>query len=463
MVTVKAEVDKQEQSLAKINIEIPSEQATQEYNKACRRISQRINVPGFRRGKAPRGVIEKQVGIERIKQEALDRLLPPAFADVISEHQLDIVAPPQIEQFNFDLKEGITVTAQVELRPECTLPDLTHLKIEVPSFKPNEDAEEKELQALIERMTTLETVIDRPANGTDIVNIDFEGSVEGEAIKGGSAKNYRLDLGSNTFIEGFSEQLIDHKIAEEFTIQVTFPKEYHDKTLAGKDAEFKVKINEIKEKIVPELDDELAKKMGPYENVEALKDQVRKQIEEGIERENVFRKQKYLIEEVVKQAEVNLPDSMINREAKLLMDEVKGRLQGQGHSWEQFVELQGQENVWNNLLVEAGQRIKTSLVFGAIAKKENLTVTEDEFAEQVKELGKMANADEKTVMRQLANNPGAAQSMNDQILSQKIVQLLSEKSEFTFVEEKEDSSDKGKEEMAVASVLEGEEFEVLEE
>ncbi len=468
MVTVKSQIDKQEDNLAKIALEIPSEQATQEYNKACRRISQRINVPGFRRGKAPRGVIEKQVGVDRIKQEALDRLLPPAFADVISEHQLDIVAPPQIEQFNFDLKEGITVKAQVELRPECKLPDLTKLKVEVPSFENSEDAEEKELQALVERMTSLDTVIDRPTNGTDIVNIDFDGSVDGEPIKGGAAKNYRLDLGNNTFIEGFSEQLVDHKIGDDFTIKVTFPAEYHDKDLAGKEAEFKVKINEIKEKIVPELTDDLAKKMGPYEDMAGLKADVKKRLEEGIERENTFRKQKHLIEEVVKQAEVNVPDSMVNREAKLLMDEVKGRLQGQGHSWEQFVELQGQENVWNNLLEEARQRIKTSLVFGSIAKQENINVNEEEFSNQVKELVMMSNTDEKTVMRQLANNPGAAQSMNDQILSQKIVDHLSEKTEFTFVKE-EKTEDKATEEKpeissatAVTQALEGEEFEVLE-
>ncbi len=474
MVTVKAEIEKQEQNLAKINIEIPSEQASQEYNKACRRISQRINVPGFRKGKAPRGVVEKQVGVDRIKQEALDRLLPPAFADVISEHQLDIVAPPQIEEFNFDLKEGISVKAQVELRPECKLPDLTGLKVEVPSYKVPEDAEQKELDALVERMTSLETVIDRETNGTDIVNIDFEGTVAGEAIKGGSAKNYRLDLGSNTFIEGFSEQLVGKKISDDFEIKVTFPAEYHDKDLAGKEAEFKVTINEIKEKVVPELTDELAKKMGDYEDIAQLKEDIKKRLEEGVERENTFRKQKHLIEEVVKQAEVEVPDSMVNREAKLLMDEVKGRLQGQGHSWEQFVELQGQENVWNNLLEEGRQRIKTSLVFGSIAKQEGVSVTEDEFSAQVSELAMMSNVDEKTVMRQLANNTGAAQSMNDQILSQKIVDLLSEKTEFTFVEEKveeEKTEDKQAETKAgeaktgnvTAPTLEGEEFEVLEE
>ncbi len=471
--TVKAEVEKQDKFLALINLEIPADQATQEYNKACRRLGQRVNIPGFRRGKAPRGVVEKAVGIERIKQEALDRLLPPAFADVISEHQLDIVAPPQIEQFNFDLNQGVTVKAQVELRPETELPDFSRLKVKVPRFEIPEDAEEKELQNLVERMTTLETVIDRPTKETDIVNIDFSGTMGGNPIRGGSARNYRLDLANNNFIEGFADQLVGHKIGEDFSISVTFPQDYHDKELAGKEAEFKVKINEIKEKIVPELTDDLAAKIGPYDSVDQLKKEVGKLLKENEDRENEFRKQKALIEAIVQEADVEIPDNMVNREAKLLMEEVKQRLRSQGHSWEQFLDSQGHETMWENLRQEARQRIKTSLVFGAIARQEGITVTEDEFSNQVRELAAMTNQDEKQVMRQLANNVSAAQSMNDQILSQKIVDYLSERADFEFVTEEEAKKTEkprkaevpasGPELAAVAQSLEGEEFEVIEE
>jgi trigger factor len=468
---MKVEVLKEEQNLAKINLEIPAEQANQEYNKAWKRLGQRLNIPGFRRGKAPRSIVEKNVGVERIKQEAMDRLFPHLFADAISEHQLDIVAPPQIENLKFDLGEGITVKAVVELRPEAKLPDLTAIKVDVPEYKLPEDAEAKELQAIVERLTTLEPVVDRASEKTDIVNIDFNGSVNGEAIKGGSAKNYRLDLMENNFIEGFADQLVGHKIAEEFTINVTFPQGYHDAALAGKPAEFKVKINDISKKVVPELTDEVAKKVGPFETVEQMKEEVRNLLKQSEDQENTYRKQKAVVDFLLENANVEIPDSMVGREAKLLMDEVQQRLKSQGLSWEKFLDSEGHESTWENLREEARKRIKTSLIFGAIAKQESMQVNESEFSSMVSQMAAMRGMDEKQVMRQLGNNFAAAQAMSDQILSQKIVDYLVERAEFNFVPEEQveqkqaaeaaAKTDKAPEGAAVAAAIEGEEFDVL--
>jgi trigger factor len=470
---MKVEVEKQEeQHLAKISLEIPAEQAGQEYNKAWKRLGQRLNIPGFRRGKAPRSIVEKTVGVERIKQEAMDRLFPHLFADAISEHQLDIVAPPQIEALKFDLAEGIAVQAVVELRPDAKLPDLSNMTVDVPEFKLPEDAEQKELSAIIERLTTLEPVIDRASEKTDIVNIDFTGSVNGEPIKGGTAKNYRLDLSDNNFIEGFADQLVGHRIGEEFTINVTFPENYHDSTLAGKPAEFKVKINDISRKAVPELTDEVAKKVGPFESVEQLKEEVRRLLQQSEEQENTFRKQKAVVDYVLQHAEVEIPDAMVNREAKLLMEEVQQRLRSQGMSWEKFLDAEGHESTWDNLREEARKRIKTSLIFGAIAKQEGMAVNEDEFSGMVQELSAMRGVDEKQIMRQLGNNFAAAQALSDQILSQKIVDFLCERSKFNFVPEeaasaKQEKPEGGKqaasEPVSVAAAIEGEEFDVLED
>ncbi len=468
---MKVEVLKEEaQHLAKINLEIPAEQANQEYNKAWKRLGQRLNIPGFRRGKAPRSIVEKTVGIERIKQEAMDRLFPHLFADAISEHQLDIVAPPQIENLKFDLGEGIAVKATVELRPEAKLPDLTKVKADVPEYKLPADAEEKEIQAIVERLTTLESVVDRPSEKTDIVNIDFNGAVNGEAIKGGSAKNYRLDLADNNFIEGFADQLVGHKIGEEFAINVTFPQNYHDTTLAGKPAEFKVKINDISKKVVPDLTDEVAKKVGPFETVDQLKEEVRNLLKQSEEQENTYRKQKAVVDFLLENATVELPDAMVNREAKLLMDEVQQRLKSQGLSWEKFLDSEGHDSTWNNLREEARKRIKTSLIFGAIAKQEGMQVNEGEFSTMVTQMAAMRGVDEKQVMRQLGNNFAAAQALSDQILSQKIVDFLVERAEFNYVPEEEAekkaASDASKKEKAadataVAVAIEGEEFDVL--
>jgi trigger factor len=470
---MKVEVEKQEeQHLAKINLEIPPDQANQEYNKAWKRLGQRLNIPGFRRGKAPRNIVEKTVGVDRIKQEAMDRLFPHLFADAISEHQLDIVAPPQIESLKFDLGDGIAVQATVELRPEAKLPSLEGITVDVPEFKLPPDAEEKELQAIVERLTTLESVVDRSAEKTDIVNIDFTGMVNNEPIKGGAARNYRLDLTDNNFIEGFADQIIGHRIGEEFAINVTFPEGYHDAALAGKPAEFKIKLNDISRKVVPELTDEVAKKVGSFETVEQLKEEVRRLLKESEDQENTFRKQKAVVDHLLQQANVEIPDPMVNREAKLLMDEVQQRLKSQGMSWEKFLDSEGHESTWENLRQEARKRIKTSLVFGAIAKQESLQVNEEEFSGMVGELAAMRGMDEKQVMRQLGNNFAAAQALSDQILSQKIVDFLCERAQFNYVPEeqaaKQEAAQGAKKEPAsepttVAAAIEGEEFDVLED
>lgn len=463
---MKVEVEKQDTLSAKINLEIPSEQATQEYNKAWRRLGQRLNIPGFRRGKAPRGIVEKTVGVERIKQEALDRLLPHVFADAISEHQLDIVAPPQIESFKFELNDGIRIQASVELRPEVKLADFSGLTVDVPEYKHPEDAEEREIKTIVERLSTLEPVIDRPTQKDDIVSIDFTGYAAGELIRGGSAKNYKLDLGNNNFIEGFAEQLVGHKLSEEFSINVTFPENYHDNTLAGKPAEFKIKINEISNKVTPELNDELAKKVGPYESLAQLKEDIQKMLADAAEQENTFRKQKAVVDAVVEKSDVAIPESMVSRELRILVEDIKQRIKGQGLSWEKFLESQGVDATMNNLREEAVKRIKTSLVFGALAKQEDMRVSEDEFGEQVRELAGMRGVDEKNIMRHLGNNFEAAQALSDQLLSQKIVTFLSDKANFNFVPEaqaedkKDESGDKA--ENAVATAIEGEKFDVVE-
>lgn len=462
---MKIDIEKADQSTAHINLEIDAEHASMEYNKACKRLGQRLNIPGFRRGKAPRQVVEKAVGIDRIKQEVLDRVLPHAFADAISEHQLDLVAPPQIETCNFEVGQPLTVKATLELRPEVTVPDLNNIKVNVPLFEAPSEQFDNEIRTIRERMTTLETIIDRPAEAGDIVNIDFTGAVHGELIRGGSAKNYQLDLANNNFIEGFADQVPGHRIGEEFVIHVQFPSDYHDQSLAGKPADFTIKVNEIKKKVVPELDDELARKCGPYENLQQLEDEVRKFIDKNVENENNFRKQKAVIDKVVDEAKMDVPDAMINREARILLEEIQRGFKAQGMNWEQFVDSQGHEKIWENLRQEALRRIQTSLTFSAIAKQEGIAVAQEEFQKEVTNLAKDRSLDEKQAMKQLANNPEAAQALADEILSQKIVEFLINRAEFNFVKEEAQSSDQRplQEAVAVASSLGKEEYEVLAE
>jgi trigger factor len=456
---MKVTVEKQQEApVAVISLEIDAEQAAVEYGKACKRLSQRINVPGFRRGKIPRPVIEKNVGIDRIKQEALERFLPHVFADVISENQLDIVAPPSVDNYTFDLAEGISIKASVELRPEVTLPDLANLTLDVEKFASPEGALDKELDALVKRYTTLEPVVDRPSADNDIVVIDFTGSMQGELIRGGAAKNYRLDLETKTFIPGFEAQLVNRRIGEEFTIQVTFPTDYAEASLAGKPADFFIRMNDVQKKVVPELNDELARKVGDYPTIEVLRNRITSLLQQSEERENNARKQAALVSKLLEMVNIDVPDGMTNREARLLQDEVKERLKAQNIAWEQYVESQGAETVWKNLRDEAARRIKTSLIIGAIATQEQLMVTDQEFAEGVQELANERGINDKMLMKQLANNNDSLRLMNDMLLSQKVIDTVMGR---CTVQWKDPVANAPVVKDDVAKAIEGEVFDVL--
>lgn len=431
---MKVNVEKQENNIVQVNIEVEAEVASQEYNKACRKLSERVTVPGFRRGKAPRNVIEKYVGAEKIQREALDRLLPNVFADTISEHQLDLASEPVIETFNFVVGEPLTITAKLEVKPEVNLKNYKGQVIEVEKIKSDEDALEKELNSVRERFSTLETVVDRPVSENDTVVIDFAGTIDGEAIKGGSAKNYQLDIANSTFIKGFAEQIVGKNIGEEFTIDVTFPEDYHDSGIAGKPAKFEIKVNEIKEKKVPELNDELAQKVGPFKTIDELKLDVQSYIDKNIENENKYRAEKAVLDKVLDETEIEIPDSMINREAKLLLDDVQQKFKSQGISWKQVLETQGHEAMWNNLREEAQKRVKTSLVLGAVAKNENISISDEEVLEKVKEIAVMYNTEEKNLLAQMSRNQGLVQSLTHQIMGQKILKFLLDNNEVKYIE-----------------------------
>lgn len=431
--SMKVNLEKQENNLFKLNVEIDAEVAAQEYNKACRKLSENVNIPGFRKGKAPRSMVEKHLGVGRIQQRVLDALLPNMLADVISEHQFDLATEPVVESFNFELGKPVSVFVRLEIKPEVNITNYKGQKIEVEEFKHPEDAIDKELQLLSERYATLEPIIDRATEANDVIIMDFNGKVNGEPIKGGAGKNQQLDLSNSHFIKGFAEQLVGKNIGEECTINVTFPETYQDKSLAGKPAEFTVKINEIKKKTVPEVNDELAQKVGNFQTIDDLKKDMGMYFEKTKENENKIRAEKAILEKIVESAQVEIPDAMVNREAKSLMEEVQAKFKAQGISWEQVLEQQGHEKTWKSLREEAAKRVKTSLVLSAVAKAENIQMTEEDFAEKVKELARVYNSDEKVVYEQMAQNPALAQGLSQQIMSQKIINYLLENNEVKYI------------------------------
>lgn len=366
---MKINLEKEPNNVVKLDIEIPAKDAVTEYNKAVKKISEYVNIPGFRKGKAPRNMVEQQVGVERIKQEALEELLPNAFRDAIIQNKLDVISQPTVESYDFEIGNDLKIVAKVELRPEVKLGDYKNLTIEAEEYATPDEAFEKALNSLLQRNASFNLVVDRPTKETDVVVIDFDGSANGEKIQGGAAENYPLDLANSNFIPGFAEQLIGKKLGEEFDIKVEFPKDYHEKKIAGQPAIFKIKIKEIKEKTLPELNDEFAQKVGPFKTVDDLKADIQEFLDSTKQKEDQRISDNAIFEKVLSGVKVDIQQSMIERETASLLDEYKQRLASQGYSFEDAIKNQNQDELMAELRKEALVRIKNSLVIDKIAQE----------------------------------------------------------------------------------------------
>lgn len=419
-------IEKQENNIVKVDIEVPAKEAVTYYNNAAKKLAQYVNIPGFRKGKAPRNIVEQNIGEERIKYEALENALPKIFSDVIRENDFDVVAQPYVESYDFKVGEDLKITAKIELRPEVTLGEYKGMTVEVEGYKTPEDAMEKSLNGMLEQHATTVVVTDRKTVNTDIIVFDFDGYSNGEKIEHGDAKNFTLDLGHSSFIPGFAEQLVDRPIGEEFDIEVKFPEEYHEKKLAGQPATFKCKINEIKTKVLPELNDEFAQKVGPFKTVDDLKADIQKYLDTQKADYDRMNSEKAIFEKVASEAKVDIQQTMIDREADELVEEYKQKLAAQGFSWEQAIEAQGYDTIMNQLKEDAAVRVKNSLVIDKIAKLENITVSQADFSAKLTELSQMYQIDPQTMVKQLSQTPGVFNALSQQALNEKVTKFLAD-------------------------------------
>jgi len=423
---METKIEKMPENVVKVEIEIPAKDAVSYYNNAAKKLSQYVNIPGFRKGKAPRNVVEQNIGEERIKHEALDSALPKIFSDVIKTNNFDVVAQPYVESYNYQIGEDLKIVAKLELRPEVTLGKYKDLTVDVEGYKIPDDAFQKSLDSLLEQSATLVVVTDRKTEANDIVVFDFEGFVNGEKIEHGDAKNYTLDLAHSSFIPGFAEQLVGKNLGEDFDINVTFPEEYHEKKLAGKPAVFKCKINEIKTKVLPELNDEFAQKVGPFKTVDDLKADIQSYLDrqkEDIDRTN---SEKAVFEKVVEGVKVDIQQSMIDRETDELVAEYRQKLEMQGFTWEQALEAQGYDSIVSELKEDAAVRVKNSLVIDKIAKEENITVSQGDFGQKLAEIGQAYGMDPGTLVKNLSKTPSVFNAMSQQIINEKVTRFLYE-------------------------------------
>ncbi len=423
---MKVTLEKEKENVVKLDITIPAKDATEAYNKAVQRISQYVNIDGFRKGKAPRAVVERHVGTERIKQEAIESLMPKAINQAVVDNNLDIIAQPYVTNYNFNIGEDLTVTAKAELRPEVTLGQYKDLTLEIKDTPIEADAMQKSIDNLLNQHSTQETVIDRPTKETDIAVIDFDGYANGEKIQGGEAKNYPLDLAHSNFIPGFAEQLVGKNLNDEFEIKVTFPENYHDEKLKGQPATFKIKINEIKEKKLPELNDEFAQKVGPFKTVDELKADIQKYLESQRERTNKQNSENEVFKTVIDSAKVEIPQSMVDREANSLREEYKQRLAAQGINWDALVKSQGEDQLLKNLNEDALVRIKNSLVIDKIAKEENIKLEQKDIETKFAQLGAAYGLKPQDLIKQIGQNPEVLASISQQAMNDKVRDFLME-------------------------------------
>ena len=408
-----------------MEIVIPAKDATEAYNRAVNNIAQHINIDGFRRGKAPKAIVEKHVGTERIKMEAIESIAGRTIHQAVEENNLDIVAQPSITSYKYELGEDLILNVEVETRPEVTLGEYKGLNLKIDDAPIPEDAEQKSIDGLLRQHSVLETVTGRPSNDTDTAVIDFDGYVNGEKIVGGEGKNYSLDLGNSNFIPGFAEQIVGKNAGDEFEINVTFPKDYHDEKLKGQNAVFKIKLHEIKERKIPELNDEFAKKVGPFKNVDELRADVKKYLESQRERTNKQNTENEIFKNVIDSSKVDIPQSMIDREMESLKADYKQRLAYQGVDWDTLVKAQGGVAKLDETLREdAINRIKNSLVIDKIAKVENLKLEAKDVEQKFAQLATMYGMQQQDVLKEIGKSPEMLGSISQQALNDKVRDYL---------------------------------------
>ncbi len=417
-------IEKLDNNEVKLDIEVDAKQSSLEYDKACKKLAKRVNIPGFRPGKAPKAVLEKHIGPEALQREVLEGLLPQIFAKTIYENKFEIISEPTIESYEFADDKSLKVVAKFELKPEVNLCEYKNVEVEIEKFEYADNALETELSVLAEKYSELKPVEGRKSTSKDVVNIDFDGEVDGEKIKGGAAKNYLLDLGNSNFIPGFAEQIVDKEIGSEFTIDVKFPDEYHDEKIKGKDAKFAIKLNEIKERVLPELNDEFAAKVGNFKTMEELKADIQKYLESNAKLENDKRISFKLYEKLTSEIPINIQESMIQREAQALLGEFKQRVAMQGGNFDEMLEKEGHQKVWAELSEEAKTRIKSSLIIGKIAEVEKIAVEPMDIEQKLEEISRVYNTDKMNILEEIQRNSNLLHSLSQQILSQKVTQFL---------------------------------------
>jgi trigger factor len=422
---MKASWEKIERNVGVLEVEVEAEKVAAALDKAFKKVVNRINVPGFRRGKVPRQLFEKRFGVESLYQDALDIILPEAYVQAVEETGISPVDRPEVDVEQFGKGQTLKFKAKVAVKPEVKLGDYKGLEIEVPSAEVTAEEVDAELKRMQQRHAELVVIEEGAAENGDVVVIDFEGFVDGEAFPGGKAEKYSLELGSGSFIPGFEEQLVGMTKGEEKEINVTFPENYHSEDLKGKAAVFKVKLHDIKRKNLPELDDEFAKDVSEFDTLEEYKQDIEKRLKQRKEQEQQAAKETAVVEKAAANAEVEIPQVMIETELEQMLKEFERRLRMQGMTLEMYFQFSGQNEaaLKEQMRSDAEKRVRNNLVLEAIAKAENIEATDAEVDAEIEKMAENLKRSPEEI-RQILTANGSITGMKQDLSVKKTVDFL---------------------------------------
>ncbi|PIO83626.1 trigger factor [Loigolactobacillus backii] len=403
-----AKWEKKDATTGELTFEIDQEKINEGLNKAFDRVKKNLNVPGFRKGKVSRQVFNHMYGEAALYEDALNILLPDVYQQAVDEAKIEPVDQPKVDVKSMDAGKPWVITAQVTVKPEVTLDNYKGLAVPEQDRTVTDDDVEKDLESKQQQQAELVLKEDKPAESGDTVVIDYKGTVDGEAFDGGSADNYSLELGSNSFIPGFEDQLVGHKAGEDVDVKVTFPEDYQAKDLAGKDAIFATKLHEVKAKELPALDDEFAKDVDEdVDTLDELKAKIKKDLQEKKDDSATEAIQDAAIKQAVDNSEIqDVPEAMVNEEVQRQMDQYLGNMQRQGIDPKMYYQLTGtsEDDLKKQFSSDAETRVKTNLVLEAVVAAEKIEPTEDQINDEIKDLASEYSMEEKQVRSSLTDD-----------------------------------------------------------
>ncbi|RXZ84560.1 trigger factor [Paenibacillaceae bacterium] len=433
---MKVNWEKIEANVGVLDVEVGTEQVTGALDKAFKKVVAKVNVPGFRKGKVPRGLFESRFGVESLYQDAIDILLPEVYSAAVDEAGILPVSRPEIDVEQFGKGETFKFKATVTVKPEVSLGEYKGVEIPVTEAVVTDEELDAELARLQTRHAELVVIDEGEAQNGDTTVIDFDGYVDGEPFEGGKSERYSLELGSGSFIPGFEEQVVGMNIGDFKDVEVTFPAEYHAEQLAGKAAIFKVKLHEIKRKQLPELDDEFAKDVSEFDTLEEYKEDLKKNLQERKVKEIEQAREQAVVEKVTAAAEVEIPQAMIDSETDFLLRDFESRLSSQGMNLELYYQFSGQDEaaLRAQMSGDADKRVRNNLVLEQIAKTEDITATEEDLNVELEKLSELYKRPVEE-LRDIFTKNGNIDNLKEDLTLRKTIAFLLENSKEAAVSE----------------------------